>query len=112
MPVWWQRTIRAQLLSGFDGLSELVGHRVHGRRYADQMPFEHITVDPGVMSGVPCVRGTRIPVATVVGMVADGMAHSEILANFPQLTEASVQDALRFAAARVAEREIELPRGA
>jgi len=76
------------------------------------MSFERITVDPSVMSGVPCVRGTRIPVATVVGMVADGMAPAEMFVNYPQLTEADVQEALRFAAARVAEREIELPRGA
>ena len=50
--------------------------------------------------------------ATVVGMVADGMAPAEMFVNYTQLTEADVQEALRFAAARVAEREIELPRGA
>lgn len=76
------------------------------------MSFERITVDPNVMSGAPCVRGTRIPVATVVGMVADGMTPAEILEDFPQLSVADVQEALRFAAARVAEREIDLPRGA
>jgi len=76
------------------------------------MLFERITVDPNVMSGVPCVRGTRIPVATVVGMVADDMTPAEILVDYPQLSAADVQEALRFAAARVAEREIELPRGA
>jgi uncharacterized protein (DUF433 family) len=76
------------------------------------MLFERITVDPNVMSGVPCVRGTRIPVANVVGMVADDMTLAEILADYPQLSAADVQEALRFAAARVAEREIELPRGA
>ncbi len=76
------------------------------------MQFERITADPDVMSGVPCVRGTRIPVATVVGMLADGMTPAEILDNYPQLSGADVQEALRFAAARVAEREIELPRGA
>lgn len=61
------------------------------------------------MGGVPCVRGTRIPVATVVGMVADGMAPDEILADFPQLTHADIQDSLRYAAAAVDERELPLP---
>lgn len=76
------------------------------------MTFERITVGPGVMAGLPCIRGTRIPVATVVDLVADGMSTEQILSGYPQLSEADVQEALRFAAARVAEREIELPRGA
>ncbi|MGH8896943.1 MAG: DUF433 domain-containing protein [Egibacteraceae bacterium] len=44
------------------------------------------------MAGVPCMRGTRIPVATVVGMVAEGMTVGEILADFPQLIEADVRE--------------------
>ena len=76
------------------------------------MLFERINVDPTVMSGVPCVRGTRLPVATVVGMVADGMTPAENIDGYPQLSGADLQEALRFAAARLAEREIELPRGA
>lgn len=66
--------------------------------------FERISVDHQVMGGVPCIRGTRIPVATVVGMVAEGMSVSEIVANFPQLAEDDVKDALRYAAAAVDER--------
>lgn len=61
------------------------------------------------MGGVPCVRGTRIPVATVVGMVAEGMSTDEILADFPQLTLDDIRDALRYAAAAVDERELPLP---
>lgn len=50
------------------------------------------------MAGVPCIRGTRIPVATVVGMVAEGMTMTDIVGDFPQLTEADVRDVLQFAA--------------
>jgi uncharacterized protein (DUF433 family) len=70
--------------------------------------FERISVDHRIMGGVPCVRGTRIPVATVVGMVAEGMTTDEIVAEFPQLTAEDIQDALRYAAAAVDEREIPL----
>lgn len=55
---------------------------------------------------MPCIRGTRIPVATVVGMVAEGMTTQEILRDFPQLTTEDVQEALRYAAAAVDEREL------
>lgn len=61
------------------------------------------------MGGVPCVRGTRIPVATVVGMIAEGMTTDEILADFPQLTLDDIHEALRYAAAAVDERELPLP---
>lgn len=60
------------------------------------------------MGGVPCIRGTRIPVTTVVGMIADDMTVEEILAEFPQLTADDVRAALRYAAAAVDERELPL----
>jgi hypothetical protein len=47
------------------------------------MKFTRITVNPKQMGGVPCIRGLRIPVATVVGMVADGMTQAEILKAYP-----------------------------
>ncbi|MGH9164336.1 MAG: DUF433 domain-containing protein [Acidimicrobiales bacterium] len=72
------------------------------------MAFERISVDHRIMGGLPCIKGTRIPVATVVGMVADGMTIEEILADFPQLTDDDLRDALRFAAAAVDERELPL----
>ncbi len=49
------------------------------------MTFTRITVNPAQMGGVPCIRGLRIPVATVVGMLADGMRDAEILEAFPDL---------------------------
>jgi uncharacterized protein (DUF433 family) len=57
---------------------------------------------------VPCIRGLRIPVATVVGMVADGMSADEIVVELPPLELADVTAALRFAADAVSDREIPL----
>ena len=75
------------------------------------MTFERITVRPDQMAGVPCIRGLRIPVATVVGMVADGMSQEEILAAFPDLEAEDVREALRYAAEAVRERELPLVAG-
>jgi uncharacterized protein (DUF433 family) len=71
-----------------------------------------ISVDHQIMGGVPCVRGTRIPVATVLGMLADGASVQEILADFPQLAEEDVRAVLRYAAAAVDERELPVRLGA
>lgn len=76
------------------------------------MMFERITVDTDQMGGVPCIRGMRIPVATVVGMVADGMTTGEILDAFPDLQTEDVAQALRYAAEAVQERELPLRPGA
>ena len=75
------------------------------------MTFTRITVDPEKMGGVPCIRGLRLPVATVVGMVADGMTEREILAAYPDLEPEDIKEALRYAAAAVREREIPLLSG-
>ena len=72
------------------------------------MKFERITVNPKQMDDVPCIRGARIPVATVVGMVADGMTTKDILESYPDLEADDVRDALRFAAEAVRERELPL----
>lgn len=72
------------------------------------MRFTRITVDPKQMGGVPCVRGLRIPVATVVAMVADGMTEAEILAAYPDLEREDVVEALKYAAEAVRERELPL----
>ena len=70
--------------------------------------FARITVRPEQMGGVPCVRGLRIPVATVVGMVAEKMTSDEILSHYPDLTEEDIQECLQFAAEAVRERELPL----
>ena len=62
------------------------------------MVFERVTVDPDRMGGVPCIRDLRVPVATVVAMVADGMSVDEILADLPYLEAEDVAAALGFAA--------------
>lgn len=72
------------------------------------MKFNRITVKPEQMGGQPCIRGLRIPVATVVSMVADGMTYQEILEAYPDLEMGDVQEALRFAAEAVRERELPL----
>jgi len=70
--------------------------------------FQRITVKAEQMGGVPCLRGLRIPVATVVGMVADGMSVEEILEAYPDLEREDISEALRYAAEAVREREIPL----
>ncbi len=72
------------------------------------MKFTRITIDPNQMGGVPCIRGLRIPVATVVGMVADGMKEEEILAAYPDLEPEDIREALRYAAEAVRGRELPL----
>jgi uncharacterized protein (DUF433 family) len=68
--------------------------------------FTRITVDPNQMGGIPCVRGLRIPVATIVGMVSEGLDESEILEAYPDLDLADIRESLRYAAEAVREREL------
>jgi uncharacterized protein (DUF433 family) len=70
------------------------------------MKFNRITVRHDQMDGVPCIRGLRIPVATVVGMVANRMVEEEILAAFPDLESEDIHEALLFAAQAVRERQL------
>ena len=72
------------------------------------MKFTRITVNPRQMGGAPCIRGLRIPVATVVGMVAEGMTKPEILKAYPDLEPADIHEALQYAAEAVRERELPL----
>jgi uncharacterized protein (DUF433 family) len=68
--------------------------------------FTRITVDPNQMGGLPCVRGLRMPVSTVVGMVGEGMAEAAILDAYPDLQVEDVREALPYAAEAVREREL------
>jgi uncharacterized protein (DUF433 family) len=72
------------------------------------MAFGRITTDPEMMGGLPCVRGLRITVATVVAMVADGMRADEIITEHPDLTPEDIREALLYAAEAVRERELPL----
>ncbi len=69
---------------------------------------DRIAVNPRQIGGVQCIRRLRIPVATVVGMIADGMTPNEIVAELPPLELDDISAALRFAANAVADREIPL----
>ena len=71
---------------------------------AEQATFSRITVRPDQMGGVPCVRGLRIPVATVVGLLAQGMTHQQVLREYPDLEQEDLLAALRFAAAAADDR--------
>ena len=62
------------------------------------MAFSRITVNPDQLDGLPCIRGLRIPVTTVVDMVAAGLSVEDILRDFPDLEEADIWEALRYAA--------------
>ncbi|MBF0492999.1 MAG: DUF433 domain-containing protein [Deltaproteobacteria bacterium] len=72
------------------------------------MKFTRITSNPNQMGGVPCIRKLRIPVATVVGMFAEGMSNEEILKYYPDLTQEDILESLKFAAEALQEREIPL----
>lgn len=72
------------------------------------MTWTRITVNPNQMGGVPCLRSLRIPVATVVGMVAEGMTNEEILRAYPDMVEEDIREALAYAAEAVRERELPL----
>ena len=72
------------------------------------MKFTRITVNPRQMGGVPCIRGLRIPVATIVDTVAEGISVKEIIKLYPDLEPEDIQEALRYAAEAVRERELPL----
>jgi uncharacterized protein (DUF433 family) len=77
-------------------------------RYSPRMDqLDRITHDPTVMGGRPCIRGMRVTVGTIMGLLASGRSQSEILAAYPYLEAEDVQAALAYAAWRT--KEVELP---
>ena len=74
--------------------------------------FMRITVDPAQMGGVPCVRHVRIPVATVLRLLAGGLTEAAILSEYPDLEPEDIRECLRFGAASAMERELPLPHSA
>ena len=74
------------------------------------MATDRITIDPQVMGGKPCIRGLRVTVGMIVGMLAEGHAPAEVLQLYPYLEAEDIAQALSYAALRSEEREIELRR--
>jgi uncharacterized protein (DUF433 family) len=71
--------------------------------------LDRITHDPQVMGGRPCIRGLRVTVGTIVGLLAAGQTETEVLAAYPYLEPGDVQAALAYAAWRTQETELPLP---
>lgn len=74
-------------------------------------PLQRITLDPAVMGGKPCIRGMRVTVGTVVGLLATGHTEEEILKAYPCLEKEDLKEALAYAAWRAEEIEVPLGRG-
>lgn len=72
--------------------------------------FDRITFDPQVMGGKPCIRGLRVTVGTIVGLIASGSTPQEILADYPYLEPEDISAALSYAAWRAEEIDIPLTR--
>lgn len=72
------------------------------------MPYQRITFDPNKMGGQACIRGLRIPVATVVRCVASGMTTKEIIEAYPDLESEDITEALQYAASLAEDRVIPL----
>lgn len=70
--------------------------------------FERITQNPAVMGGKPCIRGMRVTVGMIVGQIGGGLTIDQLLADYPYLEREDVLEALRYAAWRAQEREIDL----
>ncbi len=68
-----------------------------------------ITIEPGKMGGKPCIRGMRVTVGMIVGQIGAGHNIDEILSDYPYLEREDIMQALRYAAWRAEEREVELP---
>ena len=72
------------------------------------MVLNRITIDPNKMGGVPCIRGMRIPVATIIALIADGLSSAEILDYYPDLENDDIKEALYFASLFVKDRMLPL----
>lgn len=70
--------------------------------------LERITSDPGICFGKPCIKGTRIWVSLILELLAGGMTHQEILAEYPQIEEEDIRAALTYAAIMTRERIVEI----
>lgn len=75
---------------------------------SNQSYLDHVSIDPEVCNGEPCIRGTRIPLTVLLDNLAAGITGTEILASYPTLTEADIRAALQYAAAIARERVVVL----
>jgi uncharacterized protein (DUF433 family) len=73
---------------------------------------EHIVVDPEIHHGEPCIRGTRVPVAVVLGSLAQGLTPEEIMREYPSITREDIQACLAYAAEVIRSGELLMPLGA
>ena len=73
--------------------------------------FDRITLDPEVMGGKPCIRGMRVTVGTILGLLASGHGEDEILRAYPYLEREDIKAALSYATWRVEEFEVAVERG-
>ena len=74
------------------------------------MKFERITVDPAICTGKPCIRGLRFPVSRLLGLLAAGESRESVLAAYPYLESADIDQALRYAAYLAEDETVELAR--
>jgi uncharacterized protein (DUF433 family) len=81
-----------------------------GVAYTDRMKHTRITVDPGVCTGEPCIRGLRFPVARLLGLLAAGETADQILAGYPYLEPEDIDEALQYAALLAEDETVELAR--
>ncbi|HXO40229.1 MAG TPA: DUF433 domain-containing protein [Thermoanaerobaculia bacterium] len=73
--------------------------------------FNRITLDPEIMGGKPCIRGIRVTVGTILGLLASGHSEDEILKAYPYLEKEDIRAALTYATWRVEELEVPVQRG-
>ena len=85
-------------MGGADAVRSADGDR---SAYASGVAYERISIDPNRMSGLPCIRDTRLTVSAVLGQLAAGLTIPELLVDFPYLDRADVLAVLEFAAAAV-----------
>jgi uncharacterized protein (DUF433 family) len=75
----------------------------------DVLAFDRITVEPGKCDGKPCIRGLRVPVHLVLRLLANGKTTAEISADYPELEEADIKQAMAYAAWLASEKTIVVP---
>ena len=84
-------------LGDFD-LNGITDYPSSERRYIMNLPLDRITFSPSIMGGRACIRGMRITVSLILGLVANGMTTEEIMKEYPDLESEDVHQALQYAA--------------